>query len=36
MDLEERGFEVADWINLVKDRDQWWALDYTVMNFWVP
>jgi hypothetical protein len=34
MDLIERGWE-DDWMNLVRDRDQWWALVNMVMNFWV-
>jgi hypothetical protein len=25
-----------DWIHLVQNRDQWTALENTVMNFWVP
>jgi hypothetical protein len=24
------------WIDLAQDRDQWWALVNTVMNFWLP
>jgi hypothetical protein len=30
------GWEVADWINLVKDKEQSWALVSTVMNLRVP
>jgi hypothetical protein len=26
----------VDWIDLAEDRDRWWALVYTVMNFRVP
>jgi hypothetical protein len=26
MDLKEIGFEGTDWIHLVLDRNQWWAL----------
>jgi hypothetical protein len=26
---------VVEWIHLAQDRDQWWALVNTVMNFWV-
>jgi len=26
----------ADWIHLVQDRGQWWALVNMVMNLWVP
>jgi hypothetical protein len=35
MDLREIGWEGVDWILLAEDRDQWWALMNTVMNFWV-
>jgi hypothetical protein len=36
MGLRGIRWEGVDWIHLVQDRDQWWALVYTVMNFWVP
>jgi hypothetical protein len=36
MDLRGIRWEGVDWIHLVLDRDQWWALVFTVMNFWVP
>jgi hypothetical protein len=26
----------VDWIHMAQDRDQWWALVYTVMNLVVP
>jgi len=26
----------GDWIELAQDRDRWWPLVNTVMNFWVP
>jgi len=32
MDLYERGWEGVDWIHLVQDGDQWWALVNTLMN----
>jgi hypothetical protein len=32
MDLREIGWEVADWIHLAQDRNQWWGLMNTVMN----
>jgi hypothetical protein len=35
-DLEEIGWEIADWIHLVQDRDQLWAFVNTVMNLHVP
>jgi hypothetical protein len=31
-DLREIGWEVLDWMYLVQDRDQWWALMNTEMN----
>jgi hypothetical protein len=36
MDLRKVGWEGADWIDLVQDRDRWRALVYTVMNLRVP
>jgi hypothetical protein len=36
MDLRGKGREVADWINLVQDRDQWQVFMNTVTNIWVP
>jgi hypothetical protein len=33
MDLSEMWWEGEDWIHLAQDRDQWWAVVYTVMNF---
>jgi hypothetical protein len=33
MDLQEVGCEGMDWIDVVKDRDRWWALVDQVMNF---
>jgi hypothetical protein len=32
MCLKEIGWEVADWINLAEDRDQWQAIVNTVMS----
>jgi hypothetical protein len=29
------GWEMVDWLHLSRDRDQWWALVNTVMNFGV-
>jgi hypothetical protein len=36
MDLRERVWKGVDWIHLVQDRNQWWALMNTVMNLQVP
>jgi hypothetical protein len=34
--LREIGWGGMDWIHLVQDRDQWFALVSTVMNLAVP
>jgi hypothetical protein len=36
MDLQEVGLSGRDWIELVEDRDRWWALVNAVMNLPVP
>ena len=36
MDLEEVRRGYGDWMELAQDRDRWWALVSTVMNFRVP
>jgi hypothetical protein len=36
MDLREIGWDDMDWIDLAQDRDQWRALENTVMNLRVP
>jgi hypothetical protein len=28
--------ENVDWIDLAQERDQWWAVVNTVMNFQIP
>ena len=33
MDLPEVGGGCGDWMDLVQDRESWWALMSTVMNF---
>jgi hypothetical protein len=32
MDLRKIGWEGVDWMHLVQDRDQWWAVVNTAMN----
>ena len=36
MVLQDVGRGCGDWIELAQDRDRWWALVSTVMNFRVP
>jgi hypothetical protein len=36
MDLTEIGFEVMDWIDLVQDRDRWWAVMNMAKELRVP
>jgi hypothetical protein len=36
MDLREIEWEGVDWMHLVQDRDQWWAVVNRVMNLWFP
>jgi hypothetical protein len=36
MYLRDIEWEVVDWINLAQDSDQWWVLEYTVINLRVP
>ena len=36
MDLQEVGRGGGDWMEFAQDRDRWWALVSTVMNFGVP
>jgi hypothetical protein len=36
MYLRVKGWEGVDWIHVDQDRDQWWAVMNTVMNFRVP
>jgi hypothetical protein len=36
VDTEEGSWEDLDWIHMVQDLDNWWALVNTGMNFRVP
>ena len=36
MDLQEMGRGCGDSMEVAEDRDRWWALVSTVMNFGVP
>jgi hypothetical protein len=36
MDVREIGWKCVDWMHLVEDRDQWWALVKTVISVRVP
>jgi hypothetical protein len=36
MNLLEVGWGCGDWMELAQDRERWWALVSTVMNFRVP
>ena len=36
MDLQKVGRGCGDWMELAQERDRWWALVSTVMNFRVP
>ena len=36
MDLEKVGIGCGEWMDLAEDRDRWWVLVSTVMNFGVP
>jgi len=36
MDRREITWEGVEWIHLVRDRHQWWALVDTIMNLWIP
>jgi hypothetical protein len=33
MDLREIGLRSVDWMQLAQNRDRWWALVNSVMNF---
>jgi hypothetical protein len=36
IDLKETGWNGMDWIHLVQDMDQWWALVNMAINLQVP
>ena len=33
MDLKERRWQIVDWINMVQDKQKWWAVVIAVTNF---
>jgi hypothetical protein len=35
-DIMEIVWEGVDWIHLVRERDQWWALVNAILNLQVP
>jgi hypothetical protein len=35
-DLRKTELDCVDWVNLALDRDKWWSLVNTVMNYPVP
>jgi len=34
--LEQIGWEEVDWTDLVQNKDKWWVVVKTVINFWIP
>jgi len=36
IDLKKVGWGAMDWINMVQNRDSWWALVNAIMNLMVP
>ena len=36
MDLQEVGWRGMDWIDLVQDRERWWALVNVIVSLRVP
>jgi hypothetical protein len=36
MDFIETRWEGMDWIHVAQDRDQWWAVLYTLIYLWFP
>jgi hypothetical protein len=36
VDFRERGWDGMDWIDLIQDRNLWWAFVNMVINLWVP
>jgi hypothetical protein len=36
LNKQETGWDVVDWINLADDKDQWRALENTVIYLYVP
>jgi hypothetical protein len=36
MDVTDIGWDGRDWIDVAQNRDQWWAVVSTGMNFRIP
>jgi hypothetical protein len=36
MDPKAVACDGGEWIHMTQDKDKWWTVVKTVMNFWVP